>query len=82
MACERCNDSGWVCEAHDEHAWLIDGESHCKAPGIPCPDCNPSDGRGDPPDDSRLIADSEKAKPATNGRWSRTSCLMFLPRTT
>ena len=35
MPCMRCNDSGWVCEAHDELAWLIEGEPHCDAPGVP-----------------------------------------------
>ena len=63
MPCERCNDSGWVCEAHDELAWLIEGEPHCKAPGVPCPECNHSDGRDDPPDDCRIMAGSEKSKP-------------------
>ena len=56
MSCERCGNSGWVCEAHDEYAWQIEGESHCSAPGVPCPDCNPSSGRDDPPDDSRIFA--------------------------
>ena len=54
--CARCGNSGWVCEAHPDQPWLkADGGSHCGAPGDPCPDCNPTSGRDDPPDDSRVI---------------------------
>lgn len=62
MACERCGDSGRVCKAHDELAWLFEGDTHCDAPGEPCPDCNPSGGRDDPPDDSRIMARATKAE--------------------
>ena len=47
--------AAWVCEAHDEHVWMIEGESHCEAPGVPCPDCNPMGGKIDPPGDAEAI---------------------------
>ena len=52
MRCERCDDTGWTCEAHDDRPWdsgLSEHACRCGAPAIPCPSCNQSD----PPDISR-----------------------------
>jgi hypothetical protein len=49
--CERCDDTGWTCAAHDDRPWdsvLSEHACRCGAPAIPCPSCNP-----DPPDISR-----------------------------
>jgi hypothetical protein len=51
-ACARCEDQGWVCEAHPEKAFDVDGKIGCKCglgAGDPCPDCNVSLGKDDPP---------------------------------
>src|SRR5262245_36149425 len=46
--CARCDDTFWVCEAHSRLPSDF-GPSpracQCRAPGMPCPDCN----RSDPP---------------------------------
>src|SRR5262249_50921804 len=34
--CDRCDESHWVCEAHDNVPWLA---CNCGAPGMLCPDC-------------------------------------------
>lgn len=40
LACARCKDEGWVCEAHPDKPWRESiGGCEC-APGVPCPDCN------------------------------------------
>jgi hypothetical protein len=46
--CHNCNDTGWVCENHDDVSW--DGDEHtcCGGAGMPCPECNASD-RDHPP---------------------------------
>jgi hypothetical protein len=51
--CERCDSTGWVCEAHDDRPWESGATSRpceCGAPGKPCPMCN----RSDPPNTSRM----------------------------
>jgi hypothetical protein len=40
--CFRCDDCGWVCEAHPERPWQGPLACECGAPGAPCPDCNSS----------------------------------------
>src|SRR5262245_14135358 len=53
IVCERCDSTGWVCEAHDDQPWISSAASRpctCGAPGMPCPLCNQSD----PPDTSRM----------------------------
>jgi hypothetical protein len=53
--CERCDDTGWTCEAHDDRPWdsgLSEHACRCGAPAIPCPSCNQSD----PPDLTRAGA--------------------------
>ena len=44
--CARCDDTGWVCETHDDRPWR---DCDCGAPRMPCPDCNASAGPHDPP---------------------------------
>jgi hypothetical protein len=42
-SCPRCDDTYWVCEAHDDRPWDSGATSRsctCGAPGMPCPDCN------------------------------------------
>jgi hypothetical protein len=48
--CKTCQDEGWVCEAHPDAPWnaKLPGGCQCNA-GEPCPDCNFSLGRDDPP---------------------------------
>ena len=40
--CPNCDDTHWVCEAHEDRPW--EGTSpracRCGAPGMPCPLCN------------------------------------------
>jgi hypothetical protein len=44
MKCARCEDVGWVCEAHDFKPWGSSPNARrCGEPGMPCPDCNASD---------------------------------------
>src|ERR1043166_2986340 len=38
MACKRCKDERWVCEAHP--AWTAEHARTCGEPGMPCPACN------------------------------------------
>lgn len=49
VECERCRDQGWVCENHTFTPWGDGDGCFCSAPGSPCPDCNKSTGRDDPP---------------------------------
>jgi hypothetical protein len=46
VKCERCDDTRWVCEAHDTAPWR---DCDCEAPGITCPDCNATAGPHEPP---------------------------------
>lgn len=39
MACTRCQDTRWVCEAHPDKPMDHDD---CEGAGMPCPICNPS----------------------------------------
>jgi hypothetical protein len=38
VACARCCNTGWVCEAHDDRPW--DGPRGCGGAGMPCPRAN------------------------------------------
>lgn len=42
MPCPRCQDEGWICEAHPDQPSMHDD---CREAGEPCPLCN----AGDPP---------------------------------
>jgi hypothetical protein len=43
--CARCDDTGWVCEAHIMRPWNGPNACNCSAPGAPCGRCNvPKDG--------------------------------------
>lgn len=49
--CLRCDNTGWVCEAHPERPWKDSpGGCHCGAPGNPCPVCNRADDADTAPD--------------------------------
>lgn len=50
VKCQRCQDGGWVCEAHPDRPWsnILPNGCECNA-GMPCPDCNSSNGEDDPP---------------------------------
>jgi hypothetical protein len=44
--CTRCEDTGWVCEAHEDRPWdsgAAKKPCQCGAPGMPCLLCNQSD---------------------------------------
>ena len=43
VTCARCRDTYWVCEAQDDRPWDGAHACGCGAPGMPCPNCNPSD---------------------------------------
>src|SRR4051812_46098576 len=54
LKCERCDDTFWVCEAHDDRPSDCCTPDHpractCGAPGMPCPDCNARDNPRDQP---------------------------------
>jgi|EndMetStandDraft_8_1072994.scaffolds.fasta_scaffold16872_4 hypothetical protein len=40
VACARCQDTYWVCEAHDDRPWDGPHACGCGAAGAPCPTCN------------------------------------------
>lgn len=44
--CVFCSWTGWVCEIHHAEPMGHDG---CKAAGVPCPPCQPVDGKPDVP---------------------------------
>lgn len=48
--CAACGDYGWVCERHPDRPWSrsIPGGCQCGA-GMPCQECNATDGKDDPP---------------------------------
>ena len=48
--CPFCRDARWVCQAHRDQPWGIEGGCECGGPGVPCKYCNPSGGPDDPPD--------------------------------
>jgi hypothetical protein len=45
MKCARCQDTGWVCERHDDRPMDHDG---CPGAGMPCPSCNVSNEENPP----------------------------------
>lgn len=50
--CHTCQDAAWVCECHGDRPWsgVSDHPTACGSDaGDPCPDCNFSVGRDDPP---------------------------------
>jgi hypothetical protein len=48
MRCCRCDDCGWVCEAHHDRPSLGESACTCGAAGAPCPACNSSDANHPP----------------------------------
>lgn len=40
VTCLRCQDEGWICEAHPDQPWPRDD---CAGPGELCPVCNTSE---------------------------------------
>ena len=51
IPCERCDETGWVCEAHDDRPSDIGASPRackCGAPGMPRHECNPSGGWDEP----------------------------------
>jgi hypothetical protein len=48
MTCMRCEDTGWVCEAHQDRSWDGPHPCGCGAAGAPCPACNAPE-RDEPP---------------------------------
>jgi hypothetical protein len=45
MACDLCEDCGWVCEEHPGRPWEGPHACTCGAAGAPCPRCNvPTEG--------------------------------------
>lgn len=48
--CNNCDSQGWVCENHPDRPWDSDRDDACTCgAGMPCPECNPSEGYHDPP---------------------------------
>jgi hypothetical protein len=48
MSCQRCDDTGWVCENHDNRPWVDSKRAcSCMGAGMPCPTCNPDSRRID-----------------------------------
>lgn len=41
VRCQRCFDSGYVCENHPDHPWagIVAVEECCGGAGMPCPAC-------------------------------------------
>jgi len=42
MKCLCCEDTGWVCEVHQDQPWTGPHACTCGGAGMPCPTCNPS----------------------------------------
>ena len=38
--CTACDDTRWVCEAHDDRPWEGPRACTCGGAGMPCPVCN------------------------------------------
>jgi hypothetical protein len=38
--CKNCDNTGWVCEAHENKPWEGPLACGCGEPGAPCPVCN------------------------------------------
>lgn len=65
--CEKCNNTGWVCEDHDNLPWEsgFENDCTCGGAGMPC-GCNPDALM--PPSVEKIIcaapgANTEKYKP-------------------
>jgi len=41
--CTLCDDTGWVCEEHQDQPWEGPHACSCGAAGAPCPHCNRPD---------------------------------------
>jgi hypothetical protein len=48
--CAMCKNARWVCEAHPDRPWGVEGGCRCGGAGMPCDFCNPAGGLDDPPD--------------------------------
>jgi hypothetical protein len=46
--CDRCNDTGWVCESHIARPWEGPNACGCGAAGAPCGRCNRAEGKETP----------------------------------
>ena len=64
MTCERCRDSGWICEAHPDQRF---GHDACTEPGDPCPECQDVD-HPKPPSDFSSFTDESTPFYAPNRR--------------
>lgn len=51
--CKICNNTGWVCETHEDKP--MDHDPECHAPGAPCQLCNSGRTHDNPPDTSRVF---------------------------
>jgi hypothetical protein len=70
MPCERCDDTGSVCEAYDDRPWdsgASDRPCTCGAPGMPCELCNPCGDPDDPSDISRMESGSASTASTARG---------------
>jgi hypothetical protein len=47
--CLHCDNTGWVCEAHQDQPGMARTLAAAAAPGMPCPKCNPSSRDHKPP---------------------------------
>jgi hypothetical protein len=70
MACPRCHDARWVCEAHMDRPWGIAGGCACGQPGAPCPVCNRSRRESPPqmPEAYRSLVKERRHRHRTPGR--------------
>lgn len=41
--CILCDDTGWVCENHQDQPWMGPHACSCGGAGAPCPKCNQAD---------------------------------------
>jgi hypothetical protein len=61
MICLRCEDCGWVCENHPDRPWEGSHACPCGGAGMPCPDCNISDGLTPPRLPAGFVDDDDPA---------------------
>ena len=67
FSCNSCEDTGWVCEAHQNRPWNSGAARSpciCGAPGMPCSRCNAEEPPRTPPGfrvavDVRIVARRE-----------------------